>query len=117
MTASFLISSQRTEFPIIMTIPFDKVDIKIMGIESPHLGKLYPGSFPELTKYLSDQGYDYFFQCGDDITFSEKNMFKLFIDKLKEHNDLGVTGPYTNSIYGNVQLLTQTFEIICKFLQ
>ena len=68
------------EFPIITTIPFDKVDIKIMGIESPHLGKLYPGSFTELTKYLSDQGYDYLKNIGPDAIFIKKG----YLNELNE---------------------------------
>ena len=68
------------EFPIIRTIPFDKVDIKIMGIESPHLGKLYPGTFQELTKYLSDQGYDYLKNIAADAIFIKRG----FMNELNE---------------------------------
>ena len=68
------------EFPIITTIPFDKVDIKIMGIESPHLGKLYPGTFKELTKYLYDQGYDYFRNIAADAFFIKRG----YLNELNE---------------------------------
>ena len=67
--------------------------------------------FGERSLIAYDEGFDYFFQCGDDITFSEKNMFQQFIDILVENNNLGVTGPFTTSMYGSgtPNILTQTF--------
>ena len=68
------------EFPIIKTIPFNKVDIKVLGIESPHLGKLYPGTFQELNQYLFEQGYDYFKNIGPDAIFIKRG----YLDELNE---------------------------------
>ena len=51
-----------------------------------------------------DDGYDYFVQCGDDISFS-KNFVPLCIRALKKSNDIGVAGPVD---VNNKKLLTQT---------
>jgi hypothetical protein len=37
--------------------------------------------------------YDYFFQIGDDIIIETPGWSKLFIDKLRAHNNIGVVGP------------------------
>lgn len=44
-------------------------------------------------KTAYDNNCDYFFQCGDDIIFQDKNWVNESIAKLKEHNDVGLTGP------------------------
>ena len=40
-----------------------------------------------------DDNCDYFYQCGDDIEFMDKDWKKDCINILKSHNNEGVTGP------------------------
>ena len=47
-----------SEFPILKTIPFDKVDIKVLDVEVNHAGSIFPGSFKDIDDYLKSQGYD-----------------------------------------------------------
>ena len=47
-----------SEFPILKTIPFDKVDIKVLDVEVNHAGSIFPGSFKDIDDYLKLQGYD-----------------------------------------------------------
>eukprot|EP00096_Caligus_rogercresseyi_P014241 TRINITY_DN673_c0_g1_i1.p1 TRINITY_DN673_c0_g1~~TRINITY_DN673_c0_g1_i1.p1 ORF type:complete len:306 (-),score=87.01 TRINITY_DN673_c0_g1_i1:282-1199(-) len=47
------------ELPVLRTVPFDDVDIKLMGIESNHMGEIFPGSKVELIRALADRGYRY----------------------------------------------------------
>jgi hypothetical protein len=52
-----------------------------------------------------DEGCDYFYQCGDDISFKTKNWVNDCIQQLKEKNNIGLTGPINN----NPRILTQAF--------
>ena len=40
-----------------------------------------------------DDGCDYFYQCGDDIEFLDKNWGVNFINILLKHDNIGLTGP------------------------
>ena len=46
-----------SEFPILKTIPFEKVDIKVIDVEINHAGTIFPGSFQDIDDYLKSQGY------------------------------------------------------------
>lgn len=63
------------ELPILKTIPFDKVDIKVMSIEINHLGRVFPGSFEELHSYLTNQGYKLFTIVKEQDAIYVKNGF------------------------------------------
>lgn len=52
-----------------------------------------------------DENYDYFYQCGDDMLFLTKGWVSDCVKTLKEHNDIGLTGPINN----NDLILTQSF--------
>lgn len=71
------------------------------NIEKGYLSKMWNHLFQ--IAYNND--CDYFFQCGDDIIFKNKNTFKYCIDILVDNNNIGVTGPYNE----NARILTQTF--------
>lgn len=58
-----------------------------------------------LFKKAYDDGFDYFFQCGDDISFKTKGWVNDCIRVLEEHNNIGLTGPINN----NPVILTQAF--------
>merc|ERR1719460_1874786 len=44
----FSLDVEGSEFPILKTIPFDKVDIKVLDIEVNHAGSIFPGSFKDI---------------------------------------------------------------------
>lgn len=50
-------------------------------------------------------GFDYFYQCGDDIVFRTKGWINDSIKMLKSKNNIGLTGPINN----NNRILTQSF--------
>jgi len=57
------------------------------------------------------EGYDYFYQIGDDIVslgsfFSKPDFSTVFVQKLQAMNNIGVTGPYDQN---NPKVLTQSF--------
>jgi hypothetical protein len=48
------------EFQILQSIPWDKVDIEVMTIESHFLGIRSPGTLEDLVHYLETKGYQHF---------------------------------------------------------
>ena len=70
-------------------------------IKKGHVTKMWNILF----KKAYDENFDYFFQCGDDIKFVTKGWINSSIKKLKENNDIGITGPVNN----NNRILTQSF--------
>ena len=58
-----------------------------------------------LFKEAYDEGYDYFYQCGDDISFKTSGWINDSIKMLESKNNVGLTGPINN----NPSILTQSF--------
>jgi hypothetical protein len=58
-----------------------------------------------LFKKAYENGYNYFYQCGDDIIFKTKGWINDSIKMLKIHDNIGLTGPINN----NNRILTQSF--------
>lgn len=75
--------------------------IYMEGISKGHLTIMWN----RLYDRALDEGYDYFFQCGDDIEFRTSNWVNDCIYTLEKNNNMGVTGPINN----NARILTQTF--------
>jgi glycosyltransferase involved in cell wall biosynthesis len=59
-----------------------------------------------LFKQAYDDGCDYFYQCGDDISFKTQGWISACISILKSRNLIGVTSPIDEN---NLRLLTQSF--------
>jgi len=75
--------------------------VYMTGIAKGHLTIMWNRLFTK----AYDDGYDYFFQCGDDIEFKTAGWVNACIDALSKSNDVGVAGPMNN----NMRILTQTF--------
>ena len=71
------------------------------GIKRGHLTVMWNRLFE---KAYSD-GNDYFFQCGDDISFETKGWVNACICELAKSNGIGMAGPLNN----NARILTQSF--------
>ena len=70
-----------SEFQILKTIPFHEVDIKVIDLEIKNVGKIFPGTFDDISTYLNASGYDLHFQISDlDAIFVKRE----FLDELKE---------------------------------
>jgi hypothetical protein len=79
-------------------------DIKIRflsmgGIPKGHLTKMWNRLF----QVAYDDGCNYFFQCGDDISFKTRGWINACIETLSSCGDIGLTGPINN----NSRILTQ----------
>ena len=53
----FSLDVEGSEFQILKSIPWDKVNIRVLLIEVVHLGKLFGGSLAELNSFLEEKGY------------------------------------------------------------
>ena len=71
-------------------------------IAKGHLTKMWN----QLYKKAYNDECDYFYCCGDDINFTKEGWLEKAIQLLKEHNDIGMTGPSNKN--GNTNIVTQT---------
>ena len=78
------------------------IDFIIMDIKKGYLSLMWN----KLFKIAFNDNYDYFYQCGDDIIFNDKNMFHESISILNKNNNIGVSGSLTTN--GNNNILTQS---------
>lgn len=76
--------------------------IAMKDIPKGHLTKMWNLLFQ--TAY--DQGYDYFYICGDDIYLETPGWVNKSIQVLEDHSGIGITGPV--NINGNTNIVTQT---------
>ena len=78
---SFSLDIEGSEFQILKTIPFHKVDIKVIDLEINHVGEIFPGTFEDILNYLDAQGYDFHFEIsGLDAVFVKKG----FLNEINE---------------------------------
>ena len=73
--------------------------IQFDDIRKGHLTKMWNVLF----RRAYDEACDYFYQCGDDISFRTSGWINDSINTLKSHNDFGISGPLNN----NNQIMTQ----------
>ena len=67
---------------MLQTIPWDKVDIEVMTIETNHAGEIFPGTKQEIRDYLADKGYVYAHTVGKDTTKSHDHYTVVIMDVL-----------------------------------
>jgi len=71
------------------------------GITRGHLTIMWNRLF----KTAYDDGFEYFFQCGDDISFETTGWVNACIEELQKSEGIGMAGPLNN----NARILTQSF--------
>jgi len=64
------------EFMVLKTIPWDKVDIEVMTIETNHAGEIFPGTKQEIRDYLADKGYVYAHTVEIDDVFIRRDLYE-----------------------------------------
>ena len=55
----FSLDIEGAEFLVLQTIPWDRVDIEVLTVETNHAGEVFPGTKEEIREYLADKGYVY----------------------------------------------------------
>ena len=64
-----------SEYEILKTIPFDKVDIKVLDVEHKHIGAVFPGTYEEFKDFLIQNGYQYFMKIRDQLGYPNDVVF------------------------------------------
>ena len=59
-------------FQVLKTIPWNLVNINVLGIETEHAGKVFEGSEEDILKYLRSVGYRKTAKVGHDDFFMKK---------------------------------------------
>ena len=70
----FSLDIEGAEYPVLQTIPFRDVDIKLFGVEVEHAGKIFEGTEGDIKNLLETNGYHY-------VAKSRLDKFFMKIDK------------------------------------
>ena len=57
---------------MLQTLLWDKVDIRVLGIETEHAGKVFEGTEKDISRYLQSKGYKEARKIGHDLFFVKK---------------------------------------------
>jgi hypothetical protein len=55
----FSLDIEGAEFRVLQTLPWDKVDIRVILVEVDHLGKIFEGNLAEFEAFLTSKGYKF----------------------------------------------------------
>ena len=85
---------------------FPNIDFEFIVYDNSKIAK---GHVTKMWNILFEKsyrdGYDYFYQCGDDMNFKSKGWINDSIKVLSTNNNIGLAGPINN----NNRILTQAF--------
>ena len=98
------------------TIPWEKVDIEVITIETNHAGEVFEGTRKEITEFLEDKGYILVYTVGTkDILSFHINILLLFsaIDDVFVRKDL-YDGKYSPDMdaWAEFELMVGTKETL-----
>jgi len=85
----FSLDIEGAEFAMLETIPWDKVDIQVMSIESHLLGIVFPGVREEMIEYLDSVGYRHI-PWGHTATNDYRGKWENNEENSSSHDDLFV---------------------------
>lgn len=66
------------EWPVLQTIPWDKVNIRVLIIETNHLGAIFEGNHFQIRKMLKENGYKVFKGTDFDEIYVKRKFWLLF---------------------------------------
>ena len=69
----FSLDIEGAEFQVLKTIPFDKVDIKILQVEMNHVGEIFDGTKENFKHFLDINGYDHVGSIAVDEIFVKRS--------------------------------------------
>ena len=65
----FSLDIEGAELPVLKTVPWEKVNIRLIGVEVEHLGKIFDGNYKDLQDALKINGYNKMMPVGHDVFF------------------------------------------------
>jgi len=76
---SFMLNhNNEISFQTLRTLPWNLLDIEVIGVEANHLGEVFPGSRLELHQYLGQQSYLYLGTIHVDDLFVRKDLLHRY---------------------------------------
>ena len=58
VTVNYLsLDIEGAELQVLQTLPWDKVDIEVISVETAHAGEIFPGTIQDIRQYLEEVGY------------------------------------------------------------
>ena len=78
VTVNYLsLDIEGAELLVLQTLPWDKLDIEVMTIETAHAGEVFPGSTEDIRQFLRDRGYVLVYTvAGLDDVFVRRDLFE-----------------------------------------
>ena len=70
-TISFSLDIEGTELLVLKTLPWDKLDIEVLTVETAHAGEVFPGTTEDIRQFLRDRGYVLVYTIAG-LIFSER---------------------------------------------
>ena len=78
VTVNYLsLDIEGAELLVLQTLPWDKLDIEVMTIETAHAGEVFPGSTEDIRQFLRDRGYVLVYTvAGLDDVFVRRDLYE-----------------------------------------
>ena len=78
VTVNYLsLDIEGTELLVPQTLPWDKLDIEVMTIETAHAGEVFPGSTEDIRQFLRELGYVLVYTvAGLDDVFVRRDLYE-----------------------------------------
>ena len=65
VTVNYLsLDIEGAELQVLKTLPWHKVDIEVLTVETEHAGVVFPGSKRDIRQYLAHRGYVHVYSLG-----------------------------------------------------
>ena len=75
------------ELQVLRTIPFDKVDIRLLDIEMNHIGEGFDGTEQDISDLLKENGYRYYQKVSIDEIYVKEDLYKELIEMEDREHD------------------------------
>ena len=70
----FSLDIEGAEFPVLKTIDFDKVDIRVISIEVTKLDSIFDGRLTQLKYLMKRNGYEFYKEVKEDYIYVKKGL-------------------------------------------
>ena len=82
----FSLDIEGAEYVVLDTLPWDKVNMTLLSIETNHAGDIFPGTREDIKVFLEERGYDYKETVVIDDFFLHKDFHAVSKKKKKKKN-------------------------------
>jgi hypothetical protein len=69
----FSLDIEGAELQVLQTVPWDKVNVRVLLVEVNHIGQIFPGSQKKLSNFLKKSGYKFYKSAKIDDIYVKKD--------------------------------------------